>query len=114
MTFLVLLRLAPPGFLTVMGPVAVFAFGIAFISPFMQTAALAPFPRSAGSAAALMGFMQMGGGFLGSALSAWVGHPLTAMATIIPAMALISILAHYALTVPALRRMQGLSGPGAE
>ena len=91
------LRLAPPSFLSVMGPVALFAFGIAFISPSMQTAALAYFPDIAGSAAALMGFFQMGGGFLGSAVSAAIGRPVFSLATIIPAMIAIAVAAHYGL-----------------
>ncbi len=91
------LRLAPPSFLNVMGPVALFAFGIAFISPSMQTAALAYFPDIAGSAAAMMGFFQMGGGFLGSAVSAAIGRPVFSLATIIPTMIAIAVVAHYGL-----------------
>jgi MFS transporter, DHA1 family, multidrug resistance protein len=91
------LRLAPPSFLSVMGPVALFAFGIAFISPSMQTSALAYFPDIAGSAAALMGFFQMGGGFLGSAVSAAIGRPVFSLATIIPTMILFAVVAHYGL-----------------
>lgn len=89
------LRLFDPSFIAVMGPIAIFAFGIAFISPSMQTSALAYYADIAGSAAALMGFFQMGGGFLGSAVSAWIGHPVYALATIIPAMIAIAIVAHY-------------------
>jgi hypothetical protein len=77
-----------------MGPVAVFAFGIAFISPSMQTAALARYADIAGSASALMGFFQMGGGFLGSAVSATIGHPVFSLATIIPVMIAIAIAAY--------------------
>ncbi len=92
-----LLRVAPPNFISVMGPVAFFAFGLAFISPSMQTAGLAYFPEIAGSAAAMMGFFQMGGGFLGSAVSAAIGRPVFSLATIIPAMAMIGVVAHYGL-----------------
>jgi DHA1 family bicyclomycin/chloramphenicol resistance-like MFS transporter len=89
------LRIAEPSFLSVMGPIAIFAFGIAFISPSMQTSALASYADIAGSAAALMGFFQMGGGFLGSAVSAWIGHPVFSLATIIPIMIAIAVAAHY-------------------
>lgn len=91
----VILRVAEPSFFGVMGPVALFAFGIAFISPSMQTAALANFPDIAGSAAAMMGFFQMGGGFLGSAVSAAIGRPVFSLATIIPAMIAIAVVAYY-------------------
>ncbi len=97
------LRLAQPSFISVMGPVGLFAFGIAFISPSMQTAALAYFPDIAGSAAALMGFFQMGGGFLGSAVSAAIGRPVFSLATIIPTMIAIAVAAHYGL--------RAMSGP---
>ncbi len=92
-----ILRIFPPSFFGVMGPIALFAFGIAFISPSMQTSALAYFPDIAGSAAALMGFFQMGGGFLGSAVSAAIGRPVFSLATIIPAMIAIAVATHYGL-----------------
>jgi DHA1 family bicyclomycin/chloramphenicol resistance-like MFS transporter len=101
----ILLRLTEPSFLTVMGPVAVFAMGIAFISPSMQTAALASFPDIAGSAAALMGFVQMGGGFLGSAISAWMGHPVEGLSTIIPIMCALAVIVHYGMRALHLRRV---------
>lgn len=90
--FLLAPRAFAPGFFSIMGPVAVFAFGIAFISPLMQTAALAPFPHTAGSASAALGFLQMGTGFLGSAVSAWFGDPVAAFATILPAMSAVALL----------------------
>jgi DHA1 family bicyclomycin/chloramphenicol resistance-like MFS transporter len=89
----VLLRLYEPTFLTVMGPIAFYAFGIAFVMPAMSTAALAPFPTMAGAAASMNGFMQMGGGLVGGMIAAAVGTPVTAMATIIPAMGLGSVIA---------------------
>ena len=92
-----ILRILPPSFLGVMGPIALFAFGIAFISPSMQTSALAYFPDIAGSAAALMGFFQMGGGFLGSAVSAAIGQPVFSLATIIPSMIAIAVATHYGM-----------------
>ncbi|TKT82949.1 multidrug effflux MFS transporter [Aquamicrobium sp. LC103] len=89
----VLLRVTEPTFLTVMGPVACYAFGIAFIMPAMSTASLAPFPHIAGAAAALGGFFQMGGGLVGGGIAALFGDPVMAMATIIPCMGLLAIVA---------------------
>jgi DHA1 family bicyclomycin/chloramphenicol resistance-like MFS transporter len=87
------LRLFEPTFLTVMVPVGFYAFGIAFVMPAMSTAAMAPFPRNAGAAAAMMGFMQMGFGLLGGACAALIGDPITAISTIIPMMGVMAILA---------------------
>lgn len=55
----------------VMVPVGIYAFGIAFVVPAMSTAALAPFPRIAGAAAALMGFLQMSAGLLVGTIGAF-------------------------------------------
>jgi len=88
-----LLRFEGPSFYTVMLPVGVYAFGIAFITAAMTTAAMAPFPRNAGAAAAMMGFMQMGAGLLGGGVAALMGDPVVALATIIPCFGLVSILA---------------------
>lgn len=86
------LRLAAPSFLSVMGPVAFFAFGIAFVMPAMLTASLAPYPHIAGAASSLGGFFQMGGGLAGGTIAAMIGDPVLAMATVIPAMGLLAIL----------------------
>lgn len=87
----VLLRVYEPSFYTVMVPVAFYAFGIAFIMPAMTTAALASFPHIAGAASSLSGFMQMGGGLLGSIIAVLVGEPVLAISTVIPAMGLIAV-----------------------
>src|SRR3954452_17886009 len=55
------LRLVRPSFISVMGPVAIWAFGVALIMPGTTTSALAAFPTIAGAAAALTGFLQIGG-----------------------------------------------------
>ncbi|MBL0374670.1 multidrug effflux MFS transporter [Rhizobium sp. KVB221] len=86
------IALLPLGFLSVMVPVAVFAFGIAFITPSMMTAAIAPFPHIAGTASALMGFVQMGSGLVGGLICAAIGTPVLAMATVIPSFGLVSII----------------------
>ncbi|HWK63752.1 MAG TPA: multidrug effflux MFS transporter [Rhizobiaceae bacterium] len=86
------LRLYEPTFLSVMGPVAFYAFGISFIMPAMLTAALAPFPHIAGAASSMSGFFQMGGGLLGGVICALMAEPVTAMATVIPVFGLVAII----------------------
>ncbi|WP_099826515.1 multidrug effflux MFS transporter [Oceaniglobus indicus] len=76
----------PPSFLHVMVPVAVYAFGIAFVMPAMSTAALAPFGRNAGAASSLLGFLQMGSGLLVGTLGAFMGDAVFAMGLLIPLM----------------------------
>ena len=88
----ILLRTGTLSFLTVMGPVAFYAFGIPFILPAMNTAALAPFPHIAGSASALSGFLQMGGGLAGGMVSALFVDPVHAMGTVVPAMGILAIV----------------------
>lgn len=96
------LLLWPPSFLHVMVPVAIYACGIAFVMPAMSTAALAPFTKTAGAAAALMGFFQMGAGLLVGSMGALVGDTLVAMAVFIPLMGLSACLS-YLLHQRALR-----------
>jgi DHA1 family bicyclomycin/chloramphenicol resistance-like MFS transporter len=76
----------PPSFLHVMIPVAIYAFGIAFVMPAMSTAALAPFKREAGAAAAMLGFIQMGSGLLVGTGGALMGDAVFAMGLLIPLM----------------------------
>lgn len=75
-----------PSFARVMLPVGCYAFGIAFVMPAMTTAGLAPFPRIAGAAASMMGFLQMGSGLVVGSLGAAIGDPMLAMGALIPAM----------------------------
>jgi DHA1 family bicyclomycin/chloramphenicol resistance-like MFS transporter len=83
-----------PTFLRVMGPVAAYTFGIAFVMPAMSTAALAPFPRIAGAASSLMGFMQMGAGLLVGSLAALFADPVRALAVLIPMMGAVACLSY--------------------
>ncbi|WP_246329231.1 multidrug effflux MFS transporter [Chthonobacter rhizosphaerae] len=85
------LTLLEPTFLGIMGPVGVFAFALALFMPAMTTDGLAPFPHMAGAAAALMGFLQMGGGFAGSAVAATFADPVTALATVVPTMTVVGL-----------------------
>lgn len=54
------------GLATILGPMALWVFGMGLALPNAMAGALAPFPRMAGAASALLGFLQMGAGALGS------------------------------------------------
>jgi DHA1 family bicyclomycin/chloramphenicol resistance-like MFS transporter len=90
----VLLRLFEPTFMAVMGSVALYAYGAAFIMPAMSTASLAPFPHMAGSAGALGGFLQMGGGLAGGLVASLFGDPVTAIATVVPGLGLVTLASY--------------------
>ena len=62
------------------------AFAAALVMPGLSTDALAPFARVAGSASALMGFIQMGGGFLGGLSATLFDDPVIALGTVFPVM----------------------------
>ncbi|WP_346909230.1 multidrug effflux MFS transporter [uncultured Roseibium sp.] len=93
----ILLRLYEPTYLIVMGPVGFFAFSVAFILPATLTSAMRDFPHIAGASSSMMGFMQFGGGILGSLLIAAMGNPLFGMSTIIPAMPLVGVILYFLL-----------------
>ncbi len=84
-------RAVEPSLASVMGPVAFYAFGIAFIMPAMMTATVAPFPHIAGAASALSGFFQMASGLLGTLVAVMIGDPLVALGWIIPVMGLLAV-----------------------
>jgi DHA1 family bicyclomycin/chloramphenicol resistance-like MFS transporter len=92
-----------------MGPIGCFTFGIAFVMPSMMTESPAPFGRIAGAAAALTGFMQMGGGLLGSAVAAAMGDPVAALATVIPTMGAIAVLTYVGLRGAVTRMEQAVA-----
>lgn len=99
-------RLIEPSFLSIMLPVAFCSFGMAFVIPDITTAGLTPYPHFAGTAAALMGFIQMGSGFLGGATAAWIGDPLAAFGWIIPTMEIVALLAYLVFTAAWARARQ--------
>lgn len=84
---------APATYLQVMVPISVFSFGIAFIIPAMTTATLAPFPKMAGAAASLMGFMQMAAGLAVGSIAAAFGDPVMAVVALTIAMSAASCIA---------------------
>lgn len=83
-----------PTILTVMGPVALFVFALAFVLPASFTDSMAPFPHIAGAASAMTGFMQFGGGIVASLLVAALGNPMLGLATILPLMPIVGMLLH--------------------
>ena len=87
-----LLRITSPTYLTVVLPMSFFSYSIPFVVTAMTTAALAPFPRIAGSAASLTGFIQLGAGVAGGAVGAAMGDPVHAISTVLPAMGSIAIV----------------------
>lgn len=91
------LRLWPLSTVTVMAPIGIWACGVAMVLPGCTTAALAGFGTIAGAASALMGFMQIGGGFLGTLLAALFPSPEVALTTLMPAMALVAAFSHVLL-----------------
>lgn len=90
--------LVSPFFLSIMGPVAICTFGLAFLSPHVVTVSMAPFGRIAGSASAMTGFLQMSAGFAAGVAAAMIGNPLTAFGIIIPFMELSAVAGFFWLT----------------
>lgn len=96
--FIVALKFFDPSILTVMGPCACWAFGIALVAPGASTSAMSGFAHMAGSASALIGFLQIGGGLAGSAVGAlFFPDPIDSLTIILPSMALIAVLCHFVL-----------------
>ena len=97
-------HLTPPSFLSIMGPVAVATFGLALLTPHVITMGMAPFPHIAGSASAMMGFIQMSAGFSAGVTAALLGSPLTSFGTIIPLMELGAVASYVVFAVLSRRR----------
>lgn len=86
-----------PAFLV---PGAIWFFGLPFVSPGTMTAALSHFPRIAGAASALVGFLQMGGGMVGSAAAAALFHdPVSALGVVLPLAAILAGLTYLTLSI---------------
>ncbi|MBX3525199.1 MAG: multidrug effflux MFS transporter [Rhodoblastus sp.] len=83
-------------------PSAIWSFGLPFVTPGTMTSALSHFPRIAGAASSLIGFMQMGGGFVGSAIGAAAfGDPIVAVDTLLPTISLLAGISYFLLGAPA-------------
>lgn len=97
-------QLIPPSFLSIMGPVAVATFGLALLTPHIITMGMAPFPHIAGSASAMMGFIQMSAGFTAGVAASVLGSPLTSFGTIIPLMELSAVASYVIFAIMSRRR----------
>ena len=64
-------RTGMPAAIAVVGPMTLFLAGVGLMMPNAVVAAIAPYPRAAGTASALMGFLQMA---MAAILGALVGH----------------------------------------
>jgi DHA1 family bicyclomycin/chloramphenicol resistance-like MFS transporter len=89
--------LTDPHFLTIMVPAGIWAMGLALIMPGATTRALADFPHMAGAAAAVIGFLQIGGGLAGSAVAALFTDPVDAVAVVLPVMGILALALHVGL-----------------
>lgn len=90
-----------PPLLAFVLPAMLWVFGLPFVTPGTMTSALSHFPRIAGAASSLIGFMQMGGGFLGSAIAAAIfGDPVAAVGTLLPMIAVLAGLVYFLLPQP--------------
>jgi len=91
-------RLLPLSLPVILGPVGIWAFGVALLIPVLTTQAMAGFPRMAGTASALAGCLQIGGGLVGATLAgALFASPLTAFTTVLPAMAVLNLCTYLIL-----------------
>ncbi|MFK4824412.1 multidrug effflux MFS transporter [Paenochrobactrum sp. BZR 588] len=90
----IMLSLFEPTYLRVMLPMACYAFGISFVMPQMTSAGMAPFPKMAGSASAMMGFFQMSGGLVGGAIAATMRDPIVALAVLIPSFGVLAMVSY--------------------
>lgn len=98
---LVLLGFALAGWLSIaalIGPMFVYSLGLGLSMPNAMSGALADQPHIAGTASALMGFVQMGVGAFGSALvAALPGETYLTMALVVAGMAAATLAAALAL-----------------
>ena len=91
------------GVVEVLAPQCLWLFGMAFVMPGVTTAALGLFPRNAGSASALMGSLQMGMGFVGTALCGLFADATAAIAIVPPVMGAAGVAAYLAANFRQLR-----------
>lgn len=96
-------HLVAPSFLLIMGPVAIATFGLALVTPSIITVGMAPFPHIAGSASAMMGFIQMSSGFCAGIAASLMSSPLAGFGSIIPLMELTAFVSYLGL-IALLRR----------
>lgn len=99
-----LAALATPSVLAVVAPMAVFTAGLGIVLPAGMAAAMVPFPRIAGSASALLGFVQMLVAALASAAVGMLPHrSALPMAAVIAACTVLALLGFIILVRPSPR-----------
>jgi DHA1 family bicyclomycin/chloramphenicol resistance-like MFS transporter len=83
-----------PTYLTFTAAISVVLFGMGLINPLGTAIALQPFGRQAGSASALLGFLQMSSAAIGSTVASVLPFPAaTSLAIVMTAAALLALLA---------------------
>lgn len=85
------------GVASILVPMAVFLVGWGVVMPNAMAGAMAPYPRMAGAASALLGFVQMAAGALASLITGWLPHvtsqvPLGLVMTAVGAAGLVGFL----------------------
>jgi DHA1 family bicyclomycin/chloramphenicol resistance-like MFS transporter len=85
-----------PSYLTFTGALSIVLFGMGLINPLGTAIALQPFGRQAGSASALLGFLQMGSAAVGSALASAIPFSPSVSLTIVMMAASVGTLAAFA------------------
>ena len=72
-----LTALAAAGYLgvaVIIGPMVLFFIGMGIVFPNAMAGALGPFPKTAGAASALLGFLQLGVAAVASTIAGWLPH----------------------------------------
>lgn len=86
-----------PSIASVMGPVALFVFALALVLPASFTETLAPFPRMAGAASSMVGFLQCAVAIIASVVIAALGDQLLGFGVILPLVPIIGIVSYLVL-----------------
>ena len=93
-----------PSVAGIVGPFALVMAGVGLIMPNAMAGAIGPYPRMAGSASALMGFLQMGmAALVGIGVGHWHDGTALPMTASIAATALLSLLSFRLLVKPRKR-----------
>lgn len=96
------------GVLVIVIPVILFLCGMGIVMPNGMAGAMGPFPRMAGAASALLGFVQMAVGAAAAALGGWLPHE-----SLLPLACLMLVLGlGAAIAFAAFRRPELGDGPG--
>ena len=83
---------------TIVAPMIVFAFAVGFIFPLGTASALGPFPMIAGTAAALLGFVQtLGGAGFGVTSGAFYDGRAVGMTSVMGVAATLAVVVYFAL-----------------